>query len=464
MQRKSSNPFGAVSPAREAAFEILLRVDREGSYGSELLHSSNYEGLSTRDHSLATELVMGVLRWRSLLDLEIEAKSSQLLRKLDLEVLTALRLALYQLRYLDRVPAWAAINGSVELVKRARKLSAAPFVNAILRKLASENLANGTKTETASDSSSPESIAARLAHPSWLVERWIKAYGPEATLEICRHDQSIPRTAIRLRRPDAEGQLGAEGIELTSGAILASARIVQHGEITKAAAFRQGQCVIQDEGSLLVAALLGFGETILDCCAAPGGKTLAIADRNPHAAVAAVELHPHRARLLKKLLSAQTPTPTRGSQAIQVIVGDARNLPLAAKFDRVLADVPCSGTGTLARNPEIKWRLDAGDLSNLQARQLAILRSTMANVAAGGRLVYSTCSLEREENEDVIERALADYPSFRVLDCASELRRFVQNGELAWADVASLTRGPFLRTIPGIHPCDGFFAALLEKT
>jgi len=146
-----------------------------------------------------------------------------------------------------------------------------------------------------------------------------------------------------------------------------------------------------------------------------------------------------------------------------VIAADARNLPFALKFDRVLADVPCSGTGTLSRNPEIKWRLTIEDLSELHVRQLAILRSAMDQVARGGRLIYSTCSLEKEENEDVVEAALAGDATFRRLDCAAELQRFQQTGELLWPNISSLTRATYLRTLPGLHPCDGFFAAILEK-
>lgn len=463
MKSKVSDRRDTISPARSAAFDILLRVGREASYASELLHSQRYDTLSVADHSLATEIVMGVLRWRSLLDSEIAAASSQPFSKLDLEVVTALRIALYQLRYLDRIPAWAAINGSVELVKRARKRSAAPFVNAILRKLVSEPAAKSKEPAPTTDSSSPEKIAKNWAHPLWLVERWTRAYGVEAAVKICRYDQTIPSTAIRLRDSQAEGQLRAQGIELAPGAILASARIVQHGEISKAAGFKPGRFVIQDEASQLVAALVGEGASILDCCAAPGGKTLAVADRDPQANIVAVELHPHRARLLKRLLDPQPRDTNRGSRQIQVIAGDARNLPVASKFERVLADVPCSGTGTLARNPEIKWRLEAADLSDLQARQLAILGSAMKHVAIAGRLIYSTCSLEKEENEDVIERALVEDSSFRVLDCSTQLEQLRQEGDLIWRDLASLTRGPFLRTIPGIHPCDGFFAAVLQK-
>lgn len=462
MKSRDRDSHRAVSPARGAAFEILLDVERKSAYASELLHSPTYGRLKFVDHSLATELVMGVLRWRSLLDQQIAQNSAQSLAKLDLEVLTALRLGLYQLRWLDRIPASAAINESVELVKRARKRSAAPFVNAVLRSLAASSSAGRTR-EFAIGNASAETLASNSAHPLWLVERWIGVYGFKASLKICEHDQSVPLTAVRLRSPEAEGRLRNEGIELAPGELLASARRVQRGDVSAAAAFREGLCVIQDEASQLIAALVGRGERVLDCCAAPGGKTLAIADRNLHADIAAVELHPHRASLLQRLLNLRNPATTALSRHIQVIAGDARNLPFVTKFDRILTDVPCSGTGTLARNPEIKWRLTPADLADLQARQLAILRSAMHQVAGAGRLIYSTCSLEKEENESVIEHALAENASFRVLDCGSELERLHRQGELIWPDVASLTSGPFLRTLPGVHPCDGFFAAILER-
>jgi 16S rRNA (cytosine967-C5)-methyltransferase len=450
-----------VSAARAAAFDILLRVERESSYASELLHSPTYARLSASDHALATELVMGVLRWRPRLDDEIGHASSQPLAKLDLEILIALRLAVYQLRWLDRIPKRAAIYESVELVKRARKRSAAPFVNAVLRKL-SEG-ARSVQAFAYEDSSSAETLAGSFAHPPWMVERWARLYGLAVARQICEHDQSVAATAIRLRTAATEVSLEEDGITLAPGGLLASARRVRAGAITDTKAFRAGEVVIQDEAAQLVAALVGGGPSkersrILDCCAAPGGKTLAMADRNPGATITAVELHPHRARLLGKLLQA-----SNGSHQIQLVVGDARNLPISGGFDRVLADVPCSGTGTLARNPEIKWRLRPDDLAQLHERQSAILRAALAQVAPGGRVIYSTCSLEREENEDVVEGALAENKSFRVLDCRAELDALKAAGELTWPDVAALTRGPYLRTIPGMHPCEGFFAAVLEK-
>ena len=448
----------SVSPARAAAFDILLRVECESAYASDLLHSATHVHLSTADHALATELVMGVLRWRSRLDADIAAASSQPLSKLDPEILIALRLALYQFRWLDRIPQRAALHESVELVKRARKRSAAPFVNAVLRKLSA-----APRVDSAADNStSTEALARALAHPQWMVERWSHVYGLSIARQICQHNQSIPTTAIRLRTPTAEQQLIQEGITLAAGALLTPARRVQSGDVTKTQTFRTGQIVIQDEASQLIAALVGpvaLGESrILDCCAAPGGKTLAIADHNPEAEITALELHPHRARLLQKLLG---PHPSCGRT--QIVAADAQHLPLSQQFDRILADVPCSGTGTLARNPEIKWRLTMDDLAELPRRQFAILRSALAQVAQGGRLIYSTCSLEKEENENVVAQALSENKSFRLLDCHTELNRLKESGELIWPAPASLTSAPYLRTIPGVHPCDGFFAAILER-
>jgi len=440
-----------VSPARAAAFDILHRIEQEDAYASELLHSSRYSKLSSADHALTTELAMGVLRWRSWLDHLIAQSSSQPLAKLDLEVLTALRIAAYQIVFLERVPKRAAIFESVELVKRARKRSAAAFANAVLRKLSAQphvapSMAGSHKAAELADAS---------AHPLWLVERWLKEFGPDIAKQMCAYGQHPPQSAIRVHDRSIEKELTAEGIELAPGAIVSSARRVLSGKISNTRAFREGGVFIQDEGSQLVALLVGRGSSILNCCAAPGGKTRILAERNPEAKIVAVELHPHRARLLQKLVTAENVT---------VVNADVCELPLTQQFERVLVDVPCSGTGTLARHPEIKWRLKTDDFADLQARQLAILQSAMKHLAPGGKLVYSTCSLEQEENEEVVEKALTARPSFQQLDCREELERLCSEGKLAWKDITSLTRGFYLRTIPGVHPCDGFFATILQKT
>jgi 16S rRNA (cytosine967-C5)-methyltransferase len=451
----------AVSPSRASAFDILLRVERENSYASELLHSSLYQGLSNPDHALTTELVMGVLRWRSRLDAEITDVSSQPLSKLDLEVLLALRLALYQFRWLDRVPHRASLHESVELVKRARKRSAVPFVNAILRKL---SVRAGSKDLRDERHSSASALANGLAHPDWLVERWANYYGLVAAEQICVFNQAVPQTAVRLRSLEAEAKLEQAGVPIKPGAILSTARRLGSHEVPNIQALLKQQIVIQYEGSQLVAALVGGemseGSRILDCCAAPGGKTLALADRHPFAQISAVEIYPHRARLLRQLTSQNQKD---SSSRIEIVVADATNFPFTHQFARILADVPCSGTGTLARHPEIKWRLTKDTINQLQKLQLAILESALDLLAPGGSLIYSTCSLEKEENEDVVELALGKRTGVRLVPCAPRLEELQREGLLTLPDIASLTRGPYLRTIPGLHPCDGFFAAILQR-
>jgi len=439
------------SPARQAAFDILLRVEQRQAYATELLHSDRLRELSPQDRHLCTELVMGTLRWRSRLDLGIGAASAQPLHKLDPEVLAALRLGAYQIAFL-RLPARAAVNESVELVKRARRRYSAPFANAVLRKLAGKPelmepaLAPGAKTVPG--------LSQLYAHPLWLVERWAAAYGIATADKMCAYDQQAPQAALRLRDPKVEDELRCANIQLAPGALLRSARRAVQGDVTHSRAFAEGRVAVQDEASQLVALLVGHGERLLDCCAAPGGKTAILAEHNPQAAIVATDLHPRRAALLQRRLAAY--------HNVRVLASDAAAPALAAEFDRVLADVPCSGTGTLARHPEIKWRLTAEDLPGLHRKQVAILRAATERVRRGGRLLYSSCSLEREENVEVVNEVLHQ-SQFRLVDCRQELQRLRDSGGLAWSGLDSLLDGPFLRTIPGVHPCDGFFAAIVER-
>ncbi|MGA9528589.1 MAG: 16S rRNA (cytosine(967)-C(5))-methyltransferase RsmB [Terriglobales bacterium] len=450
----------AVSAARAAAFEILLRVERDQSYAAELLHSLRYATLSHLDHGLTTELVMGVLRWRAWLDRHLAGASSQKIERLDEEVLTALRLGIYQLTFLSRVPARAAIFECVELVKKARKRSAATFVNAVLRKLSGGKNEDAESTRPAdpfaeiAHSSDALALGRNSAHPAWLVARWVECYGLVTARKICAYDQHPPPASIRLYDEQSLEELAAGGLELGPGRLLSSARTILSCDVPQSRAYREGRIAIQDEGSQLVALQVGRGEKLLDCCAAPGGKTTLLARRNPAAMIVACDLHPHRARLLRERC---------GLPNVRIVAADARQFPFSSRFDRILADVPCSGTGTLARNPEIKWRLKREDLSNLQTRQVAILKSAIAQLTTGGRLVYSTCSLEPEENEAVVEAALDQSPEVSIIDCKEELRRLQQAGELCVDSIETLISGSYLRTIPGVHSCDGFFAALIKR-
>lgn len=446
-----ANSQQTVTPSRATAFDILVRVERDAAYANELLHSRAVDKLTPQDRGLCMEIVMGVLRWRSRLDMAIAQYSFTPFPRLDFEVLTALRIGAYQLMFLASIPNRAAVNESVMLVKRAKKKSAAALVNVILRKIAANKANHPVETKAGSREITGVSLARQFAHPDWLVERWISNYGPEVAAEICAFDQQIPVTAVRLRADD----LQTEDVALAPGKLLRSARLVETGDITHTPACRDSQVVIQDEGSQLVAALVGHGKRILDCCAAPGGKTWAIADRNPDACIIAADLHAHRTRLMQQLVKASN---------IEFITADATHLTISGEFDRILADVPCSGTGTLARNPEIKWRLKFSDLTDLQQRQTAILTASLDRLAPSGRLIYSTCSLESEENEQIVEEVLKNKgASFRLISCLDELSRLNTEGELTWPDPVSLTHGPYLRTVPGLHPCDGFFAAIIEK-
>lgn len=434
------------TPAREAAFDILLRVERDRAYASELLHSARLERLSPEDRNLTTEIVMGTLRWRARLDSGIAAVSTQPLRKLDTEVLTALRLGAYQIGWM-RLPARAAVNESVEVVKRARFRYSAPFVNAVLRKLAATPeildpvLSPGAKTAA--------EIAELYAHPLWLVERWAVTYGMETAEKICAYNQQRPRTAIRAAGGACD--LKIAGVELEAGVLLKPAFRVVRGDVTHSEAFLAGAVAIQDEASQLVALLAGRGERLLDCCAAPGGKTAILAERNLRSQVVAAEIHAHRAELLQARLGSM--------KNVQVVTADAASPAIEGDFDRILADVPCSGTGTLARNPEIKWRLTVEDLADLHARQVRILEAAVERLRPGGRTVYSSCSLEPEENAAVVEEVLRGHGDLRVLDAREELEKI----EELKIEPETLVSGAYLRTLPGVHECDGFFAAVLER-
>ena len=424
-----------VYAASSSAFDLLLRVETTEAYATELLHSARVAALSPLDHGLATEIAMGVLRWRCALDEQVMAHLDKPFQKLDVEVITALRMGAYQLLFLDRIPRHAAINESVELVKKARKRSAAGMVNAVLRKI-----------------NPPPASSPTNAHPDWILKRWTASYGPKAVQQICEYDQRPPDTVVRADQALVE-ELESQGVGLKPGTLLSKTHVLTGGDITRTRAFREKRLVMQDEASQLVALLLAPGEYILDCCAAPGGKTRILAERSPAAVVVAMELHPHRAALMRRLV----PAPK-----VHIIASDARIIPIESTFDRVLVDVPCTGTGTLARNPEIKWRLRPEDIDRMQTYQLEILTAAMGRVARGGQLVYSTCSLEPEENQAVIEQALQASSYFRLRDMQDQLNLLRNEGVLV-CSLDWLVQGPYLRTIPGVHPCDGFFAALLER-
>jgi 16S rRNA (cytosine967-C5)-methyltransferase len=453
-----------VSTARQIAYEVLRRVEGEGAYASDVLHAELNARLKPADAALATELAMGVLRWRRLLDFLLERQMKKPVERLDLAVAIALRMGAYQLRFLGKVPARAAVNESVELVKRARKSSAASLVNAVLRKIVSDS-----KTPPETYLPPGLSLAERLAilhsHPTWMVERWLARFGEAPTIALLEANNRAPRLSCALhhleQRDEIMGAFEKTGMRVEPGVLLQSAFAVSGGSPARTHAFRAGQISIQDEASQVIPLLLGAraGDRVLDLCAAPGGKTPALMRAaGSDAIVVAADRHAHRLRAMAAQFE------RLGLQNARLVELDASHaLPFRGEFDRILVDAPCSGTGTLARHPEIRWRLRPELLAPSREEQKRMLSSALAHLAPGGRLVYSTCSIEPEENEDVVACVLKDSPPTRIVSAADAMQTLTPHlapgldaGDFFAAD-------GFFRTSPAPHRTDGFFAALLEK-
>ena len=463
----AAEAIAKISPARAAAFEILTLVGEGKGHSDELLHSSRTEALSPEDRNLATALVMGVLRWQIALDARLAKLLARPDQRLAEPVALALRMGAFQLLHLDRIPAHAVLNESVENCRAAGQPHATGMVNAVLRKLAAEKSTSKKRDESKPTSQnrdpstgsgqvvghphplheSPAAFAERLGHPLWLVDRWVAAYGREAALAICEYDQREPVAGT-----------------LFVGESAASAEAAPQ----------------MDDGSRLVAELaaaampLATGRVarVWDCCAAPGGKTLVLARRlTPHlndelgAEILATDGSAKRLAQMAARLRRYA-----YAERVRCAVMDAAAAPpedeREAKFDLILCDVPCSGTGTLARNPEIRHRLRLEELTRQSARQRAILRGALGRLAAGGRLVYSTCSLEPEENEQVVEAAASE-AGLRRISVGPLIARLaaidVLKQDVAAGPIGSAVRDGALRMLPGVHGCDGFFAVVLER-
>ena len=298
-----------------------------------------------------------------------------------------------------------------------------------------------------------------------MVERWTRFYGPQATRAICRHGQSQPVLTVRFADPAVEAVLAAAGITLEAGELLTTARIVVSGDVTATAAFREGWVRLQDEGSQLVAEILSNAfnqkvKSILDACAAPGGKTLILAERQPQARIVALESSALRLEQLRKRLA-------HFGERIECRLADATAQTEDPAYDLALADVPCSGTGTLGRNPEIRHRLRVEELPRQAERQRAILSAALRALRPGGRAVYSTCSLEPEENEQVVAAVLAANPKARLIPLADRIGKLLTAGILTPTGAdrlqASLTPEGCLRLLPGAFHTDGFFIAMIES-
>ena len=445
-----------ISPARRAALEILRRVEATEAYSSALLAATD-DPLNAKDRGLCHELVLGVLRRRLWLDRCIEHFGARKIENLDLPVTLSLRLGLYQLRFLSRIPPSAAVNESVNLVRAAKLKSAAGFANAVMRRATRE-----PDFDPAAGIADPiERLAVETSHPSWLVRRWIAQFGLAETTRLAEANNNPAPRAFRFTARAGQqaetiiGELRSGGAELQPSSIAQNAwRVVrtENGSPARTSALLRslsddGLIYFQDESSQLVAEVLDVknGERVLDVCAAPGSKATLIAALAPKAIIIAGDLHDHRALTIRQFANQQLarnifPINHDASQALPFVRGS---------FDRVLVDAPCSGTGTLRHNPEIRWRLQASDITELSEKQKRILKNASAMVRPGGWLVYSTCSLETEENEAVVSDFGRTCPDFRP-------RSPVVTARL-------LTKEKTIRTWPHKDDVDGFFVAAFRR-
>lgn len=411
-----------ITPARRVAFEILTLVAEGKGHSDELLHGARMQDLSDADRHLATALVMGVLRWQIALDARVRQFLERPDQRLADPVALALRLGAFQLLHMDRIPAHAALSESVEMCRAAGNPHATGMVNAILRKVATAQKPGQRVFE------STAAFAERLGHPLWIVERWVAQYGRDAALKICEADQT----------------------ESESGGLFT---VDPESETVPQMSLPQ-----IDDGSRLVAEIAaaalplveGRAAKIWDCCAAPGGKTLVLAARTKGAELLATDVSLKRMSQMKARLKRFA-----YARRVKTEVADAVDLsPAAGDFDLILCDVPCSGTGTLARNPEIRARLAPLELKRQAERQKMILAAALARLAPGGRLVYSTCSLEAEENEQVVDSVSESFRKVSVDEILSRIEGL---------QAEALTSNGALRTLPGVHACDGFYAVVFER-
>jgi 16S rRNA (cytosine967-C5)-methyltransferase len=449
-----------ISPARIAAYDILTAVSSGKADLPAAVALARLGLQDERDRALASEIASGVQRWRGAIDFLIAAFSKRDIARLDDDVLEILRLSVYQLLHLTRVPASAVVHDAVNLTKRAGKTSASGFVNAILRNVSRNRNAlpfPPRPSAGADRESALEYLSITLSHPRWLAARWLDRFGLEtAEIWLRFNNEAAPLTLranpFRVTTEALVERLAAEDVAVRRTRFSALGLIVESGHLLRGKGLDSGWFVVQDEASQLVAMLANPrpDSHVLDACASPGGKTTAMAATlEGRGLVVASDLRDRRIQLLRRTVQ------TTGAGNIAIVQADLlRPLPFNESFDLVVVDAPCSGLGTLRRDPDIKWRRTEADLTSLAAAQLTMLQSAADVVAPGGRLLYATCSSEPEENEGVIDAFLATTDGFDPLDAR-------ESG--CGIPSAVIDRRGHLRTEPHRHGLEAFFGALLAR-
>ena len=448
-----TEPAAAPPDARRVALGVLLRVERDRAWADAALGAALAgTRLGARDRALATRLVYGTLAWQGRLDWHLGTLAGRPVADLDPAVRAALRLGLYQILLLDRVPPHAAVATSVDLVKEHQR-AAAGLVNAVLRRAVRERAHLPLPDAHAEPIAH---LAVAYSHPEWLVRRWRAALGPDEARALLAADNEAAPTVLRARRGTRAAlvaRLRAAGIEAEATRFAPDAVRLRGSVPPDLAARIGGACTPQGEASQLVALLVAPapGMRVLDACAAPGGKATYLAElMEDRGQVVALERHPRRAAMVARAAAGLA----LGSVAALAADARAAARTLRARFDRILVDAPCSGLGTLRAHPEVRWTRHADDPPRLAALQRAILAGVVPLLAPGGVLVYATCTLTREENEDVVADLLAAHP---------ELARDAATDHLPAAARALVATDGTLRTFPHRHDLDGFYAARLVR-
>jgi 16S rRNA (cytosine967-C5)-methyltransferase len=446
---------------RDIALRALLAVEREGAYANLFLQKIGRKvKLDASDLALLTELVYGTLRMQGTIDWVLDQFSKVPVSQMNYIVRNIMRLGVYQILFLDRVPPRAACNEAVEQTKRWKIKGLAGFVNGVLRNVA-RNQGRLSYPDLACDPI--EHITVKYSHPSWLVERWLERFGEDETIALCQANNEPPPVALRcntlkISPEELQRELERENIWTRSSCLVPEGLIVEKLTfLPELKSFRNGYFVVQDESSMIASLVLNPlpGSFVIDTCSGPGGKTTHLAQlMENRGRILALDVHSHRLGLVVETCQ------RLGISIVETRLLDARELvgKLEEKAEYILVDAPCSGLGVLRRRPDLRWRVQPEDLPRHAEQQLEILISAGHCLAQGGLLLYSTCSTEPEENNEVIRMFLAEYEEFQLEEITPRLPF-----PLVWDEDKATASSGFLQLMPHRHGTDGFFLACLRK-
>lgn len=441
---------------REVALDVLLQVEKNQAYSNLLLNEMIKKSkLHEKDIALLTEIIYGTIQRRDTLDFYLYPYTKQA-KKLQDWVKILLRMSVYQIVYLNKIPDHAVVHEAVKIGKKRGHRGIAGMVNGILRNLLRHEL------RSFSEISDPlEQLAVKMSHPLWLVKRWVRQYGMEKAEKMCEQNLKPPHVTVRVNRMKASVEevrqrLEEEGFSVRDGELSEDGLVIEKGNVAQSQCFKQGFITIQDESSMLVARALNpaCGSIVLDCCAAPGGKTTHLAERmGNEGKVIACDLHEHKIKLINENKQ------RLGLSIIETKVLDARKareIFPENHFDYILVDAPCSGLGVIRRKPDLKWAKTEQDIAAIVKIQQEILASVAPLLKPNGMLVYSTCTIDRTENEEIIGQFLQNHPFIlddklqsRMPEKVKEKGR-LQNGQLT--------------ILPHDFHTDGFYIAAMKKT